>query len=496
MTHPPMILGIDLGTQSSKCVVVDGAGHQRGTGQHAYGVQRPRPGWAEQDPAAWWQALTQATRAALHDAHVTPDQVRAIGLTGQMHGVVLIGADHQPICPAIIWMDRRSADLCDNVQGRVPPEIVRDRAANRLAPGFAGASLAWLRAFESATLDQAHYILQPKDYTVLRLTGTISAEHSDASATWLYDVPGRDWSPELTTACGVSRACLPALAASTAQVGTLLAGPAGELGLRAGIPVIAGCADQAALLTGTGVIEPGKGAITIATGGQITVVSDHPRIDPALRLNTYCHALPDRWYTMGAILNGGIALRWWRDTVDPAGATGFDTLLAEAGDVPAGAEGVIYLPYLAGERTPHLDPYATGAFVGLTQSHTRAHLTRAVLEGVAYAFRDCLVTLRTTGPVPDRFVIGGGGAQGATWRRIMASVLGVSLQTLGGTEHTATGAALLAGASVGVFDGVADAVARGVQYGAVEDPVPAEQRVYEEEFARFQAAYPALRAIQ
>lgn len=493
--HPPVVIGLDVGTQSCKCVVIDSAGTLCGVGQQGYEIMRPQPEWGEQRPGDWWQAIIAATRAALRAANVDPAQVLGIGVTGQMHGVVLIGEDHEPVYPAIIWLDRRSAALSVTIQGRVSPAIVREKAANRLSPGFAAASLAWLRAFDPMVPDQTRAILQPKDYAVLRLTGMISSEHSDASATWLYDVPGRTWAPDLIAACGGYAAQLPPLNESAAIVGELRADPAAELGLPVGIPVIAGAADQAALLTGAGVITPGTGAITIGTGGQITVVSDQPRIDPELRLNTFCHALPGRWYTMGAILNGGIALRWWRDTIDPTGVLAFDTLIAEAAAIPAGADGLIYLPYLAGERTPHMDPHATGAFVGLTQSHTRAHLTRAVLEGVAYAFHDCLMTLRATGPVPSQFVIGGGGAQGPLWRCILASVLGVTLQTLDGAEHTATGAALLAGASAGVFADIQAAIECGVHYGPLEEPNPADQPNYEAAYERFRALYPALRSV-
>ncbi len=494
--QPPVVIGIDVGTQSSKCVVIDSVGALCGVGQQGYAIMRPQPEWGEQHPRDWWQAIVTATRAALRSANVDPVQVLGIGVTGQMHGVVLIGEDHEPVYPAIIWLDRRSAALSVTIQASVPLAVVREMAANRLSPGFAAASLAWLRAHDPAVLDQTRAILQPKDYAVLRLTGTLSSEHSDASATWLYDVPGRSWSPDLIAACGVALDQLPPLHESAAIVGELRADSASELGLPAGIPVIAGAADQAALLTGAGVITPGTGAITIGTGGQITVVSDQPRVDPELRLNTFCHALPERWYTMGAILNGGIALRWWRDTIDPTGALAFDTLIAEAEAVPAGADGLIYLPYLAGERTPHMDPHATGAFIGLTQSHTRAYLTRAVLEGVAFAFRDCLMTLHATGPVPSQFVIGGGGAQGSLWRSILASVLGVTLQTLDGAEHTATGAALLAGTAAGVFADVQAAIERGVHYGALEEPNPVDQPVYAATFERFRALYPALRSIE
>ena len=487
-----IVLGIDVGTQSAKCVALDDSGTLRGTGQEAYDLLTPRPQWIEQDPHAWWTAVVSAVRQAMREAEMAAGRVRGIGVTGQMHGAVLIGPDLEPLRPAIIWMDRRSANLCETILKRVPPDVVLMEAGNRLSPGFAGASAAWLREVEPETLDRARAIIQPKDYIVLRLTGEISSEPSDASATWLYDIRQRRWSETLASACGVPFHALPTPLATTTVVGGLRPTPAFDLGLRPVTPGVAGAADQAALLRGTGVVEPGRGSITIATGGQMTVVSTRPMIDPHLRLNTFCHAVPGRWYTMGAILNAGIALRWWRDVLGGRGATTYHALLAEAAQVPAGAEGLLLLPYVAGERTPCMNPYATGAFVGLTLRHSQAHMTRAVLEGVAFAFQDCLLTLREAGPVPDHFLVGGGGAQGGLWRQILSSTLGVSLQTVEGTEHTATGAAMLAGLGARVFYDLAQAVASVVRYGATETPDPADHALYTAQHARYQALYPAL----
>jgi xylulokinase len=491
-----VVLGIDVGTQSSKCVVLDANGELRGVGQEGYDFLTPRAHWVEQDPNAWWTATVSAVRQAMRQADITAARVCGIGLTGQMHGVVLLGHNLEPLRPAIIWMDRRSANLCETIRARVPAQVVLEVAGNRLSPGFAGASLAWLREVEPSTLDHTRAVIQPKDYLVLRLTGEVSSEPSDASATWLYDIAQRRWSDTLARACGVSLEILPPVHDSASIVGKLRSEPAFELGLRPDIPVVAGASDQAALLMGSGVVEPGRGSITLATGGQMTIVFNRPMIDPGLRLNTFCHAIPNRWYTMGAILNGGIALRWWRNVVSTDHTRAYPDLLAEAAQVPAGSEGLIFLPYLEGERTPHMDPNATGAFIGLTMRHSQAHMTRAVLEGVAFAFRDCLLALQNAGPVPDHFLIGGGGSQGALWRQILASVLGVSLQTVEGKEHTAIGAAMLAGLGTHVFYDLSQAVARVVHYGPTESPDPGDQGHYAERHAQFQALYPALRATR
>lgn len=491
-----VVLGIDIGTQSAKCVVLDANGQVRGVGQQGYGLLTPRPQWIEQDPQAWWNAAVTAVRDALRAANVMAGRVRGIGVTGQMHGAVVLGADLIPLRPAIIWMDRRSANLCEIVQSRLPHDEIVRLAGNRLSPGFAGASLAWLREVEPETLDRARAVIQPKDYVVLRLTGVVSADPSDASATWLYDIRERRWSETLAGACGVPTEILPPVSESAAVVGTLRPAAADALGLRAEIPVVAGAGDQAALLLGAGVVEAGRGSITLGTGGQITVVSSRPQVDPDLRLNTFCHAVPNRWYTMGAILNGGIALRWWRDVIDPENPLAYPDLLARAGQVPVGSDGLFFLPYLEGERTPHMDPGATGAFIGLTTRHTQAHMTRAVLEGVAYAFRDCLQALQAAGPVPDHFLIGGGGSQGALWRHILANVLGVSLQTIEGAEHTAVGAAMLGGLGAHLFFDLSEAVARVVRYGPTEMPEFGAQATYAELHTTFQALYPALRAVR
>lgn len=492
--HSEYLLGLDIGTQSAKCVVIEASsGILCGVGQAGYEIAVPHPGWAEQSPDDWWSAAVQAIRAALRDSGIAPDTVRGMGIAGQMHGIVLLNANLKPLRPAIIWMDRRSATLARNLSECTPAELMQSAAGNKPSPGFAGMSLAWLREHEPSLLAQARAVLQPKDYLVCVLTGEVSSEPSDASATWLYDLSKNHWSKALADLCGATLNLLPPIHPSTEIVGGLRAEVASELGLPPGIPVIAGASDQGALLVGAGVISPGQGAITIGTGGQITLVTDHPLIDPALRLNTFCHALSGRWYTMGAILNGGIALRWWRNLLGGDRAGSYADLLAEAGRVAPGADGLLCLPYLAGERTPHMDPNATAALVGLTLTHTPAHITRAVLEGVAHAFRDCLETLAELGPVPGHFFIGGGGSQGLLWRQIMADILGCSVQRIEGAEHTATGAALLAGIGTGLYANAADAAARATRYGSTEYPNPATRALYDEAHQRFQALYPALR---
>lgn len=491
-----VLLGIDIGTQSSKCVVLDANGELLGIGQEGYDLRTPRPQWVEQDPEDWWKATVNAVKQAMRQANISAARVQGMGVTGQMHGIVLLGHDRQPLRPAIIWMDRRSANLCGTISARLSSQDVIEIAGNRLSPGFGGASLAWLSEAEPQTLSRTRAVIQPKDYLVLRLTGVISSEPSDASATWLYHIGQGRWSEVLAKACGVPMDILPPISPSAAVIGQLRAEAALELGLRAEIPVVAGASDQGALLLGSGVVEPGRGSITLGTGGQITVVTSRPMVDAQLRLNTFCHVTPSHWYTMGALLNAGIALRWWRNAIDTESKRSYSDLLLQAAQVPAGSEGLVFLPYLEGERTPHMDPGATGALIGLTLRHTQAHITRAVLEGVAFAFRDCLRTLQETGPVPDHFLIGGGGSQGPLWRQIMANVLGVSLQTVEGREHTAVGAAMLAGIGTRVFYDLAEAVARVVHHGPAERPDPEIQAAYTDSYARFRALYPALRAVR
>ena len=486
------LLGLDLGTSSLKAAIIDPDGHLLGVAAGDYPIDQPLPGWAEQDPEAWWQAACRATRRALEQAAIPGEEVAAIGLSGQMHGTVLVGPDGLPTRPAIIWPDQRSsAEVVRALQAVGLPRLGR-LAANRLATGFTAASLLWLSGHEPDLLAAADKVLLPKDYLRLRLTGEVATDVSDASATLLFDVARRRWSGELLNEWKLPQWLLPPVLESAAVAGQVRPEAAEALGVRAGTPVAAGAADQACQALGSGLLDPGLASCTIGTGGQLLTPLVTPSYDPQLRLHTFCHAVPNRWYCMGATLAAGLSLRWFREEFCPAQAT-FEELAEEAKGVPAGAEGLVFLPYLVGERTPHFDPQARGAFIGLTLRHGRGHAVRAIMEGVAYALRDSLELVRQLGPGPTQVITAGGGGSSRPWLDILAGVFGLPVLVAAGQERTAVGAAVLGGLAVGIYADAAQARARTVRYGPPVEPVPADVARYQELYGLYRELYPALK---
>jgi len=488
-----VLLGIDLGTSSLRAAVVDEGGHIRGLGQQEYGIDVPRPGWAEQQVDAWWGAAARATRQALQQAGVAPATIRGIGLSGQMHGTVLVGAEGDAIAPAIIWADARSTGEAEGINGLLGTERLAAIAGNRVSPGFMAATLAWLGQHEPRLLGSAHYALLPKDYLRLRMTGEATAEPSDASASLLFDITKWQWSQVLVDAAGVDSRLLPPLVPSAAVAGRLQAAAAEELGLLPGMPVVAGAGDQAAQAVGNGVIEETEASSTIGTGGQILQPCRRPAADSRLRVHCFCHAAPHTWYLMGAMLSAGLSLRWWRDILGLTGPEAYASLGAEAAIVPPGAEGLLFLPYLLGERTPHMDADARGAFIGLTLRHGRGHLARAIMEGVTFALRDGLEVLSKLAPRPRRLVASGGGAKSRLWVQIQADVLGLPITTVVGEERAVVGAAMLAGIGTGVFDGFEQARQSCVAYGGIVQPDRDREPLYTAVFEQYLSLYPALR---
>ncbi|MGQ9683726.1 MAG: xylulokinase [Anaerolineae bacterium] len=487
----PYLVGIDIGTSSAKAVIVSPEGGIAGVAGEEHPIEQPQPGWAEQEADAWWRATIRATRVALSQAAVPPGSVAAIGLSGQMHGLVLLGTDRRPVRPAIIWADQRSAAEVERATATMGLPRLGRLTGNRLATGFAAASLLWLQTHEPDAVAAADCLLLPKDYVRLQLTGQVATDPSDASGTLLFNVAEGTWSPEVLHAWRLPHWLLPPLRGSSEIAGDLLPEAAEALGLPSGIPVVTGAADQAAQALGSGLIDPGTVSCTIGTGGQLLMPLLTPQHDPLLRLHTFCHALPGRWYAMGATLAAGLALRWFREKYAPQAS--FEELAAEAAAVPAGAEGLLFLPYLAGERTPHFDPAARGAFVGLTLRHGRGHAVRAIMEGVALALRDGLEVLRQLGPAPAQMVMAGGGGTTQPWQGIVAGVLGLPVTQASGSERTAVGAALLAGLGVKLYRDAADAKARAVRYGPLLEPQPDEVARYEELYRVYRELYPRLR---
>lgn len=487
-----MLLGLDLGTGSVKALLVSEDGEVLGEGSAAYRVGSPRPGWAETEPRDWWDSCASAVRAAVRDRG---GGVRALGLSGQMHGVVLAREDGTPLRPAVLWADTRSAGQLEAY--RILPAGLLRALANPLAAGMAGPSLLWLRDEEPEGYGAARWALQPKDWLRLGLTGEAAAEPSDASATLLYDVEAGAWSEEVARELGLRADLLAPLVPSGAEAGGLTAGAAEHLGLRAGLPVAAGAGDTAAAALGTGLLEPGPVQLTVGTGGQILAPRTEPRPDPALRTHLYRAAHDDprgRFYAMAAIQNAGLALEWVLKVL----GVSWKTAYREAFSAPPGAGNVLFLPYLSGERTPHLDPGARGAWVGLGLGSERAHLLRAAFEGVAFALREGLEALESAGVEIGELRLAGGGTMEEPWRRLLANVLGRELSALPDTvapRASARGAAFLGGVAAGVYDTASDTLAFAPQPAGTIRPA-GERGDYEEAYARYTEVYPGLRGAR
>jgi xylulokinase len=479
-----VLLGLDLGTSSVKALLMAEDGDTIGEGSASYPVRSPRPGWAESFPEDWWNAVVEATRAAV-GPHGS--EVGAIGLSGQMHGVVLADDRGRPLRPAILWADTRSAEQLATYRGL--DEDARERLANPPAVGMAGPTLLWLRDHEPETYASARWALQPKDWLRLRLTGEAAAEPSDASATLLYDLLSDDWDYTVVEALDLRAGLLAPLVASAEVAGTLTREAAKFLGLRAELPVAAGAADTAAAMLGGGLLRSGLVQLTVGTGGQIVAPKSAPEPDPRRRTHLYRAATPDLWYSMAAIQNAGLALEWARNTL---GAS-WHGVYEEAFAVSPGAGGVVFLPYLSGERTPRFDPDARGAWVGLGLEHGRGHLLRAALEGVAFALREGLEALEEAGTAVPELRLAGGGTAEKPWQQLLADVLGRPLRVLPGgvaAVASARGASLLAGASSGEYRSWEDVLA------LAPDPdlsvLPGASEAYDIAYARYQELYPSL----
>jgi xylulokinase len=478
-----VLLGLDLGTSSVKALLMAEDGDTLGEGSASYPVRSPHPGWAESSPEDWWNAVVEATQTAIGRRGA---EVAAIGLSGQMHGVVLADDRGRPLRPAILWADTRSAEQLATYRGL--DEDARERLANPPAVGMAGPTLLWLRDHERETYTSARWALQPKDWLRLRLTGEAAAESSDASATLLYNLFSEDWDNTVVEALGLRPGLLAPLVASAEVAGTLTREAAKFLGLRAELPVAAGAADTAAAMLGGGLLRPGLVQLTVGTGGQIVAPKSAPVPDPHRRTHLYRAATPDLWYSMAAIQNAGLALEWARNTL---GASWHD-VYEEAFALSPGAGGVVFLPYLSGERTPRFDADARGAWVGLGLEHGRGHLLRAALEGVAFALLEGLEALEEAGTTIPELRLAGGGTAEEPWQQLLADVLGRPLRVLPGgvaAVASARGAALLAGAAAGVYRSWEDILAPDPDLSVL----PGGARgAYDLAYARYRELYPSL----
>jgi xylulokinase len=510
----PYLLGLDIGTTGAKALVCDQNGRMLASATAEYPLYTPFPLWSEQDPADWWRGARQALREAVRLSGVDAAQVAGLGLTGQMHGAVFLDERGQVIRPALLWNDQRTAAECQEITTRVGAARLIAIAGNPALTGFQAPKILWLRNHEPQHYARVAQVLLPKDYIRLQLTGVSASDASDAAGTLLLDLRSRDWSDELLSTLEIPRAWLPRVFEGPQVTGGLLPEVAAELGLPAGLPVVAGGGDNAAAAVGTGIVRAGIVSSSIGTSGVIFAHADTIALDPQGRLHTFCHAVPGMYHLMAVTLAAGGSFRWLRDTLrveikdwsvetqgqhHPQAPTStlqlsYEQMTALAASVPPGAEGLLFLPYLTGERTPHLDPLARGAFVGLTARHTLAHLVRAVMEGVVFSMRDGLEIMRGLGLAIDQIRATGGGARSPLWRQMQADIYGAEVATLMAEEGPAYGAALLAGVGSGLFADVQDAVGRCVAVSGTTQPDPAAQARYEELYAVYRGLYPALRA--
>jgi xylulokinase len=467
-------VGLDVGTSGVKALAVSADGEVLARAEAGYGLSTPRPGWAEQDPADWWRA----TERVLDELGV--DGIAGIGLSGQMHGLVALDAAGEVIRPAILWNDQRTAAQCREIEETVGFERLVELTGNRALTGFTAPKLLWLREHEPEAYARIAGIMLPKDYVRLKLCGEHAIDVADASGTLLFDVARRRWSDEVLDALEIPREWLPRALESAEVSGTT----------PDGVPVAAGAGDQAAGALGVGVTEPGPASVVLGTSGVVFSALEAYAADPQARVHVFCHAVPGRWHAMGVMLSAAGSLQWFRDTLAPG--VEFGALLEEAAGWEPGAEGLTFLPYLAGERTPHADPDARGAFTGLSLRHDRGALARAVLEGVAFGLRDCLDVVRSVGAAPEVGRASGGGARSELWLKIVASALELPVERVAVEEGAAYGAAMLGGIAGGLWRDADEAAAACVRpHGRVE-PDPDWVARYGELRDRYRSLYPAL----
>jgi len=490
-------LGVDVGTSAVKAVVVSVDGRVLGESSVEQVVDSPRAAWTEQHPDTWWQSSRAAISSAMEAARLGNDAIELLGagLTGQMHSAVFLNSAGQVIRPAPLWSDARTAPQCREITEKLGESGLRDTVGNLALEGFTAPKILWLRQAEPRNYARLKHVMLAKDYVRYRLTGEIATDPSDAAGTLLFDVRQRRWSTEVAKALEIPVDLLPEVMGSTDVSGIVGHGAAEDLGIPANTPIMGGAADNAAGAVGSGVVEVGRVLSSIGTSGTLLAPIDRVRVDDRMRLHTFCHCVPDMWYLMGVMLSAGNSLRWLRNILLPSGNDdAYAILTSEAATVPPGAEGLLFLPYLTGERTPHNDPSARGVFSGLHLGHTRADLVRAVMEGVCFAMRDSLELVRELhGPVPEIRAIGGG-SKSDLWLQLQADIYGVPVVTVGPGSGPAYGAAALAAVGTGAFESILEATDAWLHVERTIEPDPARVRAYDDIYGAFKELYPALKS--
>lgn len=485
------LLGLDISTTGAKALLIDESGRVIATHSTPQPISTPYPLWSEQNPSDWWEGMTISIRAVLSDASISGNDVLAIGITGQMHGLVMLDEAGAVLRPAILWNDQRTQAQCDEITERIGFERLIQLTGNRALTGFTAPKILWVKQNEPEVFARCAHILLPKDYIRFMLTGEYATDLAGASGTSLLNVAERAWSAEVIDALEIPQSWLPRVHEGTEVTGTITQAVADDTGLAVGTPIVGGGGDQAAGAVGMGAVEPHIIGLTVGTSGVVFAPLPKYTYEPQGRLHAFCHAVPNQWHFMGVMLSAAGSLQWYHDTLAPD--VPFDELLAPAIDIQAGSEGLLFLPYLSGERTPHPDPLARGAFVGLTVRHTQAHMTRAVLEGVAFGLKDSFSLIAEAG-IPDQIEVrvSGGGAKSPVWRQILADVIGAPLVSVSTIEGGASGAALLASVGAGVYPDVQTACAETITTSNPTEP-SANRSAYEDAYANYRALYPALK---
>jgi xylulokinase len=488
-------LGMDVGTGGTRAVVVNAAGKLVGAASSNHASFRAEhPGWAEQDPEDWWRAAQEAIRGAIASTPEPKEPIAAIALTGQMHGAVMLDENGAVLRPSLIWCDTRTQPECDWLTEKIGYERLIELTCNPALPNFTVTKLLWVKKHQPEIFARIRHIMCPKDYVRYRLTGEFAIDVQEASGTLLLDVTHRRWSREVAEAAGIQESWLPRVFESPEICARISEQAAGLTGLKAGTPVAAGAGDQGAGAVGMGILQPGSVSATIGTSGVVFAATAQPTKDPKGRLHTFCHAVPGLWHVMGVTQSAGLSLSWLKETFF-AGQS-YDSLNAEAAKIPAGSEGLLWGPYLLGERTPHLDPEVRAGFACIGVGTTAAHFVRAVLEGVAYSLQDTFTLFAELGIPVSGIRLGGGGARGALWRRIQAGIYGHAVEVLTAEEGGAFGCALMAGVGAGHWANLDQACAQAIEVAQRIDPDPADLAAYKTGYAAWRKLYPALKTLR
>ena len=486
-------MGIDISTTSAKAIIIDEAGNVQAIGSTPQPISQPYPLWSEQNPADWWDGVVNSIQAALEEANLSGSDIAGIGLTGQMHGLVMLDRNGEVLRPSILWNDQRTQKQCDEMTATIGFERLIELTGNRALTGFTAPKILWVRENEPDVYAKCAHILLPKDYIRYKLTHDYATDLAGAAGTSLLNVAQRQWSDEVIDALNIPRDWLPPVHEGSQKTGEVSAEAAALTGLQTGTPVFGGGGDQAAGAVGMGCVSPDKIGVTVGTSGVVFAPLSAYAYEPEGRLHAFCHAVPGQWHFMGVMLSAAGSLQWYRDTLAPD--VPFDMLLAEAANIEPGSEGLYFLPYLTGERTPHPDPLARGAFIGLTTRHTRGHLTHAVLEGVAFGLKDSFTLIDNVG-LPQQYEvrISGGGAKSPVWQQIIADIFGAPLVNVNTPEAGAFGAALLAATGTGAFESVQAACEATIQTGAGVQP-GANVEAYQTHYAKYRDIYPAVKFL-